>query len=53
MLPPPAPANRLEGQHTADWVVVGAGVIGLAAARLLAELALGSESDLNRDVQAF
>ena len=39
VLPPPAPANRLKGQQTADWVVVGAGVTGLAAARRLAELA--------------
>ncbi len=39
ILPPPAPANRLKGQQTADWVVVGAGVTGLAAARRLAELA--------------
>ena len=39
ILPEPAPANRLKGQQTADWVVVGAGVTGLAAARRLAELA--------------
>ena len=39
MLPPPAPANRLKGRQTADWVVVGAGVTGLAAARRLAKLA--------------
>ena len=39
ILPPPAPANRLRGQQVADWVVVGAGVTGLAAARRLAELA--------------
>ena len=39
MLPPAAPANRLRGQQVADWVVVGAGVAGLAAARRLAELA--------------
>ena len=38
MLPPPAPARRLEGAHNADWVVVGAGVTGLGAARRLAEL---------------
>ncbi len=42
VLPPPAPANRLKGQQTADWVVVGAGVTGLAAARRLAELAPGA-----------
>ena len=35
----PAPANRLTGQQVADWVVVGAGVTGRAAARRLAELA--------------
>ena len=39
ILPRPAPANRLKGRQTADWVVVGAGVTGLAAARRLAELA--------------
>ena len=39
ILPPPAPARRLEGRQVADWVVVGAGVTGLAAARRLAELA--------------
>ncbi len=39
ILPEPEPANRLKGQHTADWVVVGAGVTGLAAARRLGELA--------------
>ena len=39
ILPPPAPANRLKRQQVADWVVVGAGVTGLAAARRLAELA--------------
>ncbi len=39
MLPPPAPAKRLTGHQVADWVVVGAGVTGLAAARRLAELA--------------
>ncbi len=39
VLPRPAPANRLKGQQVADWVVVGAGVTGLAAARRLAELA--------------
>ncbi len=39
ILPRPAPAKRLKGQQVADWVVVGAGVTGLAAARRLAELA--------------
>jgi glycine/D-amino acid oxidase-like deaminating enzyme len=39
ILPEPKPANRLKGEHVADWVVVGAGVTGLAAARRLGELA--------------
>jgi glycine/D-amino acid oxidase-like deaminating enzyme len=39
ILPEPKPANRLKGHLTADWVVVGAGVSGLAAARRLGELA--------------
>jgi len=39
MLPQPKPARRLNGHHVDDWVVVGAGVTGLAAARRLAELA--------------
>jgi glycine/D-amino acid oxidase-like deaminating enzyme len=39
ILPEPEPANRLKGHQVADWVVVGAGVTGLAAARRLAELA--------------
>jgi glycine/D-amino acid oxidase-like deaminating enzyme len=39
VLPEPAPAKRLKGHQTADWVVVGAGVTGLAAARRLGELA--------------
>ena len=39
ILPEPGPANRLKGGQTADWVVVGAGVTGLAAARRLGELA--------------
>ncbi len=37
MLPPPRPARRLTGPQTADWVVLGAGLTGLAAARRLAE----------------
>ena len=39
ILPEPEPANRLKGDQVADWVVVGAGVTGLAAARRLGELA--------------
>ncbi len=38
ILTQPATAKRLKGQQVADWVVVGAGVTGLAAARRLAEL---------------
>lgn len=37
-LPPPEPARRLEGDQNADWVVLGAGFAGLAAARQLATL---------------
>ena len=39
ILPEPKPANRLKGHRVADWVVVGAGVTGLAAARRIGELA--------------
>ena len=39
VLPEPAPAKRLQGDQVADWVVVGAGITGLAAARRLGELA--------------
>lgn len=39
LLPRAAPAKRLVGEQTADWVVAGAGVTGLAAARRLGELA--------------
>jgi glycine/D-amino acid oxidase-like deaminating enzyme len=37
-LPHPTPCNHLEGTQKADWVVVGAGVTGIGAARRLAEL---------------
>ncbi len=37
-LPPPPPAVPLKGAAEADWVVLGAGLAGLAAARRLAEL---------------
>ncbi|MEQ8370907.1 MAG: FAD-binding oxidoreductase [Alphaproteobacteria bacterium] len=37
VLEPPSPSRRIEGRQKADWVVVGAGVTGLAAARRLAE----------------
>ena len=36
-LPEPVPARRIRGSERADWVVVGAGITGLAAARRLAE----------------
>jgi len=39
LLPPPAAAQRVEGRQTADWVVIGAGFAGLAAARRLSQLA--------------
>ena len=39
ILPEQGPANRLTGDQVADWVVVGAGVTGLAAARRLGEMA--------------
>lgn len=37
-LPPPPPATMLLGDVNADWVVLGAGFAGLAAARRLGEL---------------
>ncbi|MBS7663515.1 FAD-binding oxidoreductase [Pseudomonas lalucatii] len=37
-LPPPPPSTPLRGTVQADWVVLGAGYAGLAAARRLAEL---------------
>src|SRR5215470_833275 len=39
ILPGPPPVRRLSGQRKADWVVVGAGFTGVAAARRLGELA--------------
>lgn len=36
-LPPPAPAHPLTADIRADWIVLGAGLAGLAAARRLAE----------------
>ncbi|MEZ5924292.1 MAG: FAD-binding oxidoreductase [Hyphomicrobiaceae bacterium] len=35
ILEPPDPPRQLEGSQTADWVIVGAGFAGLAAARRL------------------
>src|SRR5262245_35719775 len=39
LLPPPGPATVLEGRHSADFVIVGAGFAGLSAARRLTQLA--------------
>ncbi|MGH8758003.1 MAG: NAD(P)/FAD-dependent oxidoreductase [Burkholderiales bacterium] len=36
-MPVVSPPQRIQGKQNADWVVVGAGVTGLAAARRLAE----------------
>ena len=41
LLPPPPPARELTQSLTADWVVVGAGFAGLAAARRLTQLRPG------------
>lgn len=38
LLPEPGPARVLEAEITADWLVIGAGWAGLAAARRLAQL---------------
>lgn len=38
ILPPPAPARELEGDISADWLIIGAGFAGLAAARRLQQL---------------
>lgn len=38
MLPAPCVAQQLRGEVTVDWVILGAGLAGLAAARRLAEL---------------
>ncbi|WP_201274228.1 NAD(P)/FAD-dependent oxidoreductase [Microvirga brassicacearum] len=38
LLPDPKPARTLSGRQSADWVVVGAGFVGLAAARRVAAL---------------
>ncbi|HUF56280.1 MAG TPA: FAD-binding oxidoreductase [Thermohalobaculum sp.] len=38
LLAPPAPARPLEEAVTADWLVIGGGFAGLAAARRLAQL---------------
>ena len=36
--PPPPPARRLERHQSADWLIIGAGFAGLAAARRLLQL---------------
>lgn len=41
LLPAQAPARRLEENITADWLVIGAGWAGLAAARRLLQLRAG------------
>lgn len=41
LLPAPKPARVLSGRQRADWVVIGAGFVGLAAARRLAVLRPG------------
>ena len=41
LLPPPPAPQVLRGRHVADWVVVGAGFAGLAAARRLSQLVPG------------
>ena len=38
LLPDPPPARVLDGDRTADWLVIGAGFAGLAAARRLVQL---------------
>ncbi|MBF7054660.1 FAD-binding oxidoreductase [Halomonas sp. KAO] len=38
LLDAPAPARRLNSRESADWLVIGAGFTGLAAARRVAEL---------------
>ena len=41
ILPPPGPAKTLEGNVSADWVVIGAGFAGMTAARRIVEKAPG------------
>lgn len=38
LLPEPEPVRRLEDEQTADWLIIGAGFAGLAAARRLSQL---------------
>ncbi|KNG93245.1 NAD(P)/FAD-dependent oxidoreductase [Pseudaestuariivita atlantica] len=46
LLPDPRPPQPLDGAQTADWLVIGAGFAGLAAARRLAELHPGDRITL-------
>ena len=41
LLPEPPPPRPLEGRQKADWVIIGAGFAGLAAARRLSQLLPG------------
>ena len=41
LLPAPVPAEPLDGAHTADWLIIGAGFAGLAAARRLSRTCPG------------
>ncbi len=43
LLPPPDAATPLEAAITADWLVIGAGFAGLAAARRLGQLCPGDQ----------
>jgi len=43
LLPEANPAVRLDGNQTADWLIIGGGFAGLAAARRLAQLGGGRE----------
>ena len=43
LLDTPRPATPLEGKITADWLVIGAGFAGLAAAHRLSKLAKGDK----------
>lgn len=38
LLPAPGPVQSVEGNLTADWIIIGAGFAGLAAARRLSQL---------------
>lgn len=38
VLPPQGPAREVTGDHSADWIIIGAGFAGLSAARRLSQL---------------